>query len=66
MTRLVNINDDRVKRDPSASSSKVTVACCVCGKMGATLADLDGEPFAAYYHAACLPPDEDESDPHRR
>ena len=52
MTRIVNINDNRV-----APESKVSVVCCVCSKMGATLADLDGEPFKAYYHPACLPPD---------
>lgn len=28
--------------------------CCHCLKFGATLADLDGEPFKAYYHEGCL------------
>ena len=56
MVRLVNVNDDRVSRDPGASS-RISCVCCICGKIGATLADLDGPPFKAYYHSTCLPDD---------
>jgi hypothetical protein len=57
MTRIVDINANRVRPvDPGAAEGLITVQCCVCSKMGATLADLDGEPFKSYYHAACLPP----------
>ena len=35
--------DDRARR----------VLCCKCGKWTATLADLDGEPFKAYYCEPC-------------
>lgn len=29
--------------------------CVVCGRMGATVADLDGPAFQAYYHPECVP-----------
>jgi hypothetical protein len=29
--------------------------CVACGRMGATVADLDGPAFQAYYHPACVP-----------
>lgn len=52
MTRIVHINDHRVQADP-------TGICCVCGKPGATLADLDGDPpSGAFYHAECLSDEE--------
>lgn len=57
MTRIVHITDPRTI-DPTSSAAKITTQCCVCGRMGATLADLDGEPFVSYYHSACLPEDE--------
>jgi hypothetical protein len=31
-----------------------SLLCCHCSEFGATLADLDGEPFKAYYHETCL------------
>jgi len=40
-----------VKQNPRVATS---LLCCHCLKFGATLADLDGEPFKAYYHEDCL------------
>ena len=62
MTRIVHINDNRARPvEPGTPESMVITVCCICEKMGATLADLDGPPFKAYYHPRCLPPDETSS-----
>lgn len=53
MTRIVHVS-------PNQASPNASVLCCACGKWGATLADLDGEPFKAFYHAECLPTEEKE------
>jgi hypothetical protein len=58
VTRIVGINDRRATPvDSSAPEGKITVQCCICNRMGATLADLDGPAFKAYYHSECLPAD---------
>jgi hypothetical protein len=58
VTRIVHINDNRARPvAPGTPESMVITVCCICEKMGATLADLDGPPFKAYYHPECLPAD---------
>lgn len=53
MARIVSIN-----RPSEGAAGAVACVCCICGRIGATLADLDGPPFVAYYHSACLPGDD--------
>jgi len=35
------------------SKPEWTHLCCKCGQWGATHADLDGEPYKAFYHWSC-------------
>ena len=58
MTRIVHIESKHPDfRDPRPSS-RFDAICCICRRPGATLADLDGEPFQAYYHAECVSTEE--------
>lgn len=47
----------------TSTTVPTSTVCIVCGRKGATLADLEGEAFRAYYHRECatqavLPPKE--------